>query len=110
MLDYAGIVSAYDEAYTSLAQSRQGLPRSKHRLDAISASDKASLVAEVEEVLGMSRPSAAVNWAAIIQGVLDRYAERLEDLRYILWLDRVAFFVKGSHVASPYKQRLFLWG
>lgn len=84
MLDYPGIVSAYDEAYTSLVQSRQGLPRSKHRLDAISASDKACLAAEVEDVLGMSRPSAALNWPAMIQGVLDRYAERLEDLRYTL--------------------------
>jgi hypothetical protein len=84
LLDYSGIVSAYDETYTSLVYSRQGIPRSKHRLNDISASDRALLKAEAEEVLRAGRPSAGVNWAAIIQGVIDRYAERLEDLRYIL--------------------------
>ncbi|KAG8695106.1 hypothetical protein FRC11_001733 [Ceratobasidium sp. 423] len=83
-LDYSGIVSAYDKAYTSLVHGRQGVPRSKHRLSNISTSDMSQLKAEMEEVLKTGRPAAAVNWRSVFQDIVDRYGERLEDLRYLL--------------------------
>ncbi|KAG9127020.1 hypothetical protein FRC07_000996 [Ceratobasidium sp. 392] len=84
LLDYTGIVSAYDEAYTSLVKSRQQAPRAKHRLGDISAGDWKRLKAEVHEVLDRKRSSSRVNWRPMFQIVIDRYAERLEELRYIL--------------------------
>ncbi|CAE7197725.1 unnamed protein product [Rhizoctonia solani] len=84
ILDYSGIVSAYDEAYTSLTRSRQEVPRSKHRLNNISATDVSRLKSEMEEVLKPGRPLAAVNWQSVFKDIVNRYAERLEDLRYLL--------------------------
>lgn len=83
-LDYSGVVSAYNEVYTSLVESRRGLLRIKHRLGGISAQDRDRLQAEAHEVLTRKRSSARVNWSSLFQGVQDRYADRLEDLRYIL--------------------------
>ncbi|KAH7330653.1 hypothetical protein B0J17DRAFT_678991 [Rhizoctonia solani] len=84
ILDYSAIVSAYDETYTSLVHGRQGIPRSKHRLNSISAVDMARLKAEMEVVLKTERPPAAANWRSVLQDIVDRYAGRLEDLRYLL--------------------------
>lgn len=83
-LDYSGIISAYNEEYTSLVESRRGLPRKKHRLGEISAQDRERLRAETHEVLTRGRPLAKMNWSALFQGVIDRYAERLEELRHTL--------------------------
>ncbi|KAF8609963.1 hypothetical protein BDV93DRAFT_517182 [Ceratobasidium sp. AG-I] len=83
-LDYSGIVSAYDETYTSLVESRHGVPRSRHRLGDISDQDKERLRAEAQEVLSPGRPAIRVNWPSLFQAVVDRHAERFEDLRYIL--------------------------
>ncbi|KAF8609962.1 hypothetical protein BDV93DRAFT_462584 [Ceratobasidium sp. AG-I] len=83
-LDYSGIVSAYSEEYTSLVKSRRGLPRTKHRLGGISAEDRKRLQAEAHEVLTRGSSLAKMNWSALFQGVIDRYADRLEELRYIL--------------------------
>ena len=83
-LDYSGIVSAYDETYLSLVESRRGVPRSKHRLGDISDQDKERLRAEAQEVLSPKRPATRINWPSLFQAVVDRYAERLEELRYIL--------------------------
>ncbi|CAE6525608.1 unnamed protein product [Rhizoctonia solani] len=84
ILDYSSIVSAYDGVYTSLAHGRQGVPRSKHRLNNISTSNMSRLKAEMEEVLKTGRPAAAVNWRSVFQDTVNRYGERLEDLRYLL--------------------------
>lgn len=83
-LDYSGVVSAYSEQYTSLVRSRKGLPRSGHRLGSISADDRTRLKAEAHSVLTRERQLPKVNWKTLFQSVLDRYADRLEDLRYIL--------------------------
>lgn len=83
-LDYSGIVSAYDDAYTSLVESRRGILRSRYRLGDISDQDRGRLVAEVQDVLNTGRRAARVNWPSLFQAVVDRYAERLENLRYIL--------------------------
>ncbi|KAG8748292.1 hypothetical protein FRC10_007682 [Ceratobasidium sp. 414] len=84
ILDYTGIISAYDETYTSLVTSRQMVPRSKHRLGNISIDDWERLKVEVHEVLARKHLPARVNWQSLFQAVVDRYAERLEDLRYLL--------------------------
>ncbi|KAJ1310735.1 hypothetical protein OPQ81_009257 [Rhizoctonia solani] len=84
ILDYSGVVSAYDETYTSLVHARGGIPRSNHRLNGISANDTSRLKSEIEEVLKTGRSPAAVNWRSLFQDIIDRYAERLEDLRYLL--------------------------
>ncbi|CAE6464458.1 unnamed protein product [Rhizoctonia solani] len=84
ILDYSSIVSAYDETYSSLVQGRQGAPRSRHRLNMISSSDKSRLKAEMEEVLKAGRPVASLNWRSLLQDVVSRYGERLEELRYLL--------------------------
>ncbi|KAG9079768.1 hypothetical protein FRC06_007488 [Ceratobasidium sp. 370] len=84
ILDYTGVVSAYDEAYNSLVTSRQMVPRSKHRLGDISVDDWGRLKAEVHEVLARKHLPTQVNWQSLFQAVVDRYAERLEDLRHLL--------------------------
>ncbi|KDN41395.1 hypothetical protein RSAG8_07510, partial [Rhizoctonia solani AG-8 WAC10335] len=84
ILDYSGIVSAYDETYASLVRGRQGVPRSKHRLGGISTGDMSRLKAEMEEVLKADRLRAVVEWRLVFQDIVNRYAERLEDLRYLL--------------------------
>jgi hypothetical protein len=84
LLDYSGIVSAYDETYTSLAKSRRGTSRSKHRLGDISPGDWERLKGEVHGVLTRERSPTRVNWRSLFQTVLDRYAERLEELRHVL--------------------------
>ncbi|CAE6481521.1 unnamed protein product [Rhizoctonia solani] len=84
VLDYSGIVSAYDETYESLVRARRGVPRVKHRLDGISPNDMARLKSEMEEVVQRERPLVAVNWRWVFQDIVDRYGGRLEDLRYLL--------------------------
>jgi hypothetical protein len=84
IIDYSSIVSAYDEAYSSLVHGRQGVPRSMHRLNNISTGDKSRLKAEMEEVLKHGRPVASVNWRSLLQDIINRYSERLEELRYLL--------------------------
>ncbi|CAE6416940.1 unnamed protein product [Rhizoctonia solani] len=83
-LDYSGIVTAYDETYSSLVYGRQGVPRSKHRLGDISSSDMSRLKSEMEEVLKTGRPPAAVNWGSVFQDIVNRYADRLDELRHLL--------------------------
>lgn len=87
-LDYAGVVSAYDETYRSLVEGRQGQTRARHRLAGISDKDKERLRAEVKEVVQRTRERGIRqwNWPSLFQAVIDRYGERLEDLRYILRL------------------------
>lgn len=84
LLDYSGIVSAYDGTYVSLVESRHGVPRSHHRLVDISDKDKERLKAEAQDVLRPGRPASRINWPSLFQAVVDRHAERLEDFRYIL--------------------------
>ncbi|CAE6477847.1 unnamed protein product [Rhizoctonia solani] len=84
ILDYSSIVSAYDETYSSLVHDRQGVPRMKHRLNNISAGDMSRLKTEMEEVLKTGRPAPSVNWRSLLQDIVSRYGERLEELRYLL--------------------------
>lgn len=90
-LDYSGVVSAYDETYASLAEDRRGKTRAHHRLTAISNEDKERLKAEVEEVVQRTKEQgpSQINWPSMFQAVIDRYGERLEDLRYILRLSDI---------------------
>lgn len=83
-LDYSGVVSAYDEVYTSLVESQRGVPRSRHRLREMSTRDKEHLKSEVRSVLLRKQSRATVNWSALFQGFINRYGDRLEDLRRIL--------------------------
>ncbi|EUC65650.1 hypothetical protein RSOL_450370 [Rhizoctonia solani AG-3 Rhs1AP] len=88
VLDYSGIVSAYDESYTSLvrARKRRKVGRREDRLEGISMGDRERSKGEMESVLvrGRALGGAVVDWRWVLQDMVDRYAGRLEDLRYLL--------------------------
>ncbi|KAG8692763.1 hypothetical protein FRC09_010971 [Ceratobasidium sp. 395] len=104
LLDYTGIVSAYDESYASLVKSRHRMTRSKHRLGDISASDWACLKTEVHEVLARKRIPSGVNWRALIQALIDRYAERLDELRYLLGRTNI----NAPELAAAIRHKIFI--
>ncbi|QRV85933.1 hypothetical protein RhiJN_13951 [Ceratobasidium sp. AG-Ba] len=85
LLDYSGIISAYDEEYKSLARGRRGLPRPEHRLSSISLEDRERIRREAHSVLTRAPRETKINWQPIFQSVLDRYGARLEDLNHTLY-------------------------
>jgi hypothetical protein len=83
-LDYSGIVSAYDDAYTSFVESRRGFPRSQHRLSESSPRDKERLKSEVREMPTRAQVPVVVSWSTLFQSVIDCHTDRFEGLRYAL--------------------------
>ncbi|KAI0270728.1 hypothetical protein BC834DRAFT_529900 [Gloeopeniophorella convolvens] len=84
-LDYTGLVTFYDPALQSLVDARYGKDRIHQRLLGISQHDVRRVQAELRAVLTRGEePRAGVDWASIVRIVTERYADRLEYLRYIL--------------------------
>lgn len=85
-LDLAGLVTFYDtQLAPSLVAIRAGQERWDHRVQNISSEDLSAVKARLAEVL--TRPeglSSGINWATLIQVIIDRYAQRLELTRYLL--------------------------
>ena len=85
-LDLAGLVTFYDtQLAPSLVPVREGQERWDHRVQNISNEDLSAAKARLEEVLmGQNGLSSGIDWATLIQVIVDRYARHLEFVRYLL--------------------------
>lgn len=84
-LDYTGLVTFYDPTLSSLVEARQRKDRSNYRIGGISASDTAIVHAELQSVLMRKQGAGSgVDWGSITRVVMERYADRLEYLRFLL--------------------------
>ncbi|KAF8556590.1 hypothetical protein OG21DRAFT_1495412 [Imleria badia] len=85
-LNLAGLVTFYDtQLAPSLIPIRAGQERWDHRVQNISSEDLSAAKARLEDAL--TRPeglSSGIDWATLIQVIIDRYARRLELVRYLL--------------------------
>ncbi|KAJ7671252.1 hypothetical protein DFH06DRAFT_980293 [Mycena polygramma] len=87
VLDLTRLVSFYDPALTpSLLAHRAGKPRWDHRQQNISAADLAAVQERLKSVLdpGNTEMGSGVDWRTLFRVVVDRYADRLELLQYLL--------------------------
>ncbi|KAH9010308.1 hypothetical protein EDB85DRAFT_2100935 [Lactarius pseudohatsudake] len=84
-LDYSGLVTFYDTSLTSLIESRHGKDRLHLRLEGISVLDSERVRAELQTVLAREQDGGSgVDWGSIARVVTERYAGRLEHLRFLL--------------------------
>ncbi|KAI0043674.1 hypothetical protein FA95DRAFT_1628815 [Auriscalpium vulgare] len=83
-VDYARVVSFYDPALSSLVEARRGLPRAGHHLGNLSTADSQKVRAELAEVFARRGGGSGVDWGSVTRVVVERYADRLELLRYLL--------------------------
>ncbi|KAJ7134072.1 hypothetical protein C8R43DRAFT_640074 [Mycena crocata] len=89
VLDLTRFVSFYDTSIApSLIPQRTGKERWDHRLQNISAVDLAAVTARLKAVLApdyiQNNPGSGVDWQVLYRVLVDRYAERLEMLEYLL--------------------------
>ncbi|KAG1870644.1 hypothetical protein DFJ58DRAFT_652847 [Suillus subalutaceus] len=86
VLDLTGLVSLYDIALApSLVPVRAGLERWDHRVFGISSNDISKVMRKLTEVI--SRPhtvNSGIDWKTLIHVIVDRYADRLELMEYLL--------------------------
>ena len=86
-LDLTGLVSFYDtQLAPSLIDIRAGQERWDHRVQNISSEDLSVVKSRLEQIL-IGPPeglSSGVDWRALVQVIVDRYAGRLELARYLL--------------------------
>lgn len=83
-LDVTRLVSFYDtDLFPSLTDARFGQERWEHRLQGLVALDSKRFQTRIREVFGQELGSG-VDWRTLIHVVVDRYAERLEVLQYLL--------------------------
>jgi len=84
-LDYSGLVTFYDPSLSSLVESRYGKDRLHLRLEGISVPDSERVRAELHAVLMRKQDrGSGVDWGSIARVVTERYAGRLEYLRFLL--------------------------
>ncbi|KAH8977501.1 hypothetical protein EDB92DRAFT_2075767 [Lactarius akahatsu] len=84
-LDYSGLVTYYDTSLTSLIESRHGKDRLHLRLEGISVLDSERIRAELQTVLTREQDGrSGIDWGSIARVVTERYAGRLEYLRFLL--------------------------
>lgn len=84
-LDYTGFVTFYDPTLSSLVEARKEKDRLYHRLEGISAADTERVHAELQSVLMRKKASGSnIDWSSVARVVMERYADRLEYLRYLL--------------------------
>ena len=84
-LDYSGLVTFYDPSLSSLVESRYGKDRLYFRLEGISVLDSERVRAELQAVLTREQDiGSGLDWGSITRVVMERYAGRLEYLRFLL--------------------------
>jgi len=86
-LDYSRILSFYDTTlFPGLRALRNGQERWDHNLSRISSDEIETLRQTLDVTLSgeWGNPASGVDWKTLFSVVFDRYAERLELLRYIL--------------------------
>ena len=85
ILDLTRLISFYDtDLFPSLTDARFGQERWEHRLQGLVAFDFKSLQTRIREVVRQDELGSGVDWRTLIHAVVDRYAERLEILQYLL--------------------------
>lgn len=109
-LDLNRLISFYDtNLFPSLVFARFGQERWKHRLQGLNAVDSKTFQAKLQEVLTQSDDAGSgVDWSTLIHVVVDRYAERLEILHYLLNTTSTAEHVKRvqGHIRSMVVQHI----
>ncbi|KAJ7512846.1 hypothetical protein B0H11DRAFT_10316 [Mycena galericulata] len=87
-LDLTRLISFYDTALVpSLISARAGKERWDHRLQNISSADLAAVTARLRWAFGAhstEEPGSGVDWRTLYRVLVDRYADRLELLIYLL--------------------------
>jgi hypothetical protein len=87
VLDLTRLVSFYDTALApSLVPLRAGKARWDHRLQGIAAADLAAVTMRLKTVLAPENTElgSGVDWQTLFRVIVDRYADRLEMLQYLL--------------------------
>ncbi|KAJ7504960.1 hypothetical protein B0H11DRAFT_450325 [Mycena galericulata] len=85
-LDLTKLISFYDTSLApSLIPDREGKERWDHRVLGISAPDLAVVKERLQNVLASGTDmGSGVDWTTLYRVVIDRYADRLETLEYLL--------------------------
>ncbi|KAG2076630.1 hypothetical protein BDR04DRAFT_1149074 [Suillus decipiens] len=85
VLDLTGPVSLYDVALApSLVPVRAGLERWHHRAFGISTEDISQIKRKLSEVTSRPDPGSGIDWKTLTHVIIDRYADRLELIQYLL--------------------------
>jgi hypothetical protein len=106
-LDYTGLVTFYDPTLSSLVEARQGKDRIHYRLEGISSSDAKSVLSELRSVLTRKQGSrSGIDWGSIARVVTERYADRLEYLRFLLLPNTT--FKDAAGQASAVREQLLI--
>ena len=107
-LDYAGLVTFYDPTLSSLVEARREKDRIYYRLEGISSTDAERVLSELRSVITRKRGSeSGVDWGSIVRVVTERYADRLEYLRFLL-SSNVVFRDAAEQAAAVRRQLLIM--
>jgi len=107
--DYSGLVTFYDTSLSSLVEARYGKDRLHLRLEGISALDSDRVRTELETVLTREQDEGSgVDWGSIVRVVTDRYADRLEYLRFLLSPNTTTFADALERAAVAREQLLVM--
>ncbi|KAI9459914.1 hypothetical protein BJY52DRAFT_1186220 [Lactarius psammicola] len=107
--DYSGLVTFYDPSLSSLVEARYGKDRLHLRLEGISELDSNRVRAELQTVLTRERDrGSGIDWGSIVRVVTDRYADRLEYLRFLLSPNTTTFTGALERAAVAREQLLVM--
>ncbi|KAK6991914.1 hypothetical protein R3P38DRAFT_3091410 [Favolaschia claudopus] len=85
ILDLTRFVSFYDTSLApSLISQREGLERWDHRAAGVSDTDLKAVLDRLRSNLERRSPSSGIDWQTLYRTVLQRYAQRLELVNYLL--------------------------
>ncbi len=108
-LDYSGLVTFYDSSLSSLVKSRYGKDRLHLRLEGISVLDSERVRAELQTVLTREQDrGSGVDWGSIARVATERYAGRLEYLRFLLSPNTTTFADARKQAAIARAQLLVM--
>ncbi|KAH9028927.1 hypothetical protein EDB84DRAFT_255857 [Lactarius hengduanensis] len=108
-LDYSGLVTFYDPSLSSLVEARYGKDRLHLRLEGISVLDTEQVRDELRTVLTRERDGGSgIDWGSIVRVVTERYAGRLEYLRFLLSPNTTTFADALERAAVAREQLLVM--
>lgn len=86
-LDLTRLISFYDtEMFPSLVDARYGQERWGHRVEKLGKEGRQRLLDRLDEILapGPQGSGSGVDWTTLIRVIVQRYADRLEMMQYLL--------------------------
>jgi hypothetical protein len=108
-LDHTGLLTFYDPTLSSLVAAREETDRIHHRLEGISSTDAERVLSELRSVLMRKRDvGSGVDWGSIVRVVTERYADRLEDIRFFLSPNAAATFKDVAEQATAVRGQLLV--